>query len=223
MLLVIGIALLSMHLTAAVPSIPVQEQLSVNSFEKPWFYHDLDGPEYKVLNRTENYEERYYSTAKWATTSVNSILYSSAVMTGFKRLFGYIQGQNEANVTIPMTVPVKVEVIPGEGVFCQSSFKVSFYVPKWKWDDIPKPSDPKVFIETTKHATFYVTSYGGFAIDPILLVKAKSFVSLLADERKPINTKIFYSAGYDPPFRLTGRHNEIWVAKEDEDSNKAAH
>lgn len=38
--------------------------------------------------------------------------------------------------------------------------------------------------------------YGGFAIDPILLVKAKSFVSLLAEEHKPINTKIFYSAGY---------------------------
>jgi SOUL heme-binding protein len=33
---------------------------------------------------------------------------------GLQRLFGYIQGQNEANVTIPMTVPVKVEVIPGE-------------------------------------------------------------------------------------------------------------
>ena len=38
--------------------------------------------------------------------------------------------------------------------------------------------------------------YGGFAIDPILLVKAKSFVSLLAEKGKPINTKIFYSAGY---------------------------
>lgn len=36
MLLVIGTALLSMQLTAAVPSIPVQEQLSVSSFEKPW-------------------------------------------------------------------------------------------------------------------------------------------------------------------------------------------
>jgi hypothetical protein len=42
----------------------------------------------------------------------------------------------------------------------------------------------------------FLMQYGGFAIDPILLVKAKSFVSLLADERKPINTKIFYSAGY---------------------------
>lgn len=36
MLLVIGIALLSLQLTAAVPSIRVQEQLSVSSFEKPW-------------------------------------------------------------------------------------------------------------------------------------------------------------------------------------------
>lgn len=39
---------------------------------------------------------------------------SLTLLDGLQRLFGYIQGHNEANVTIPMTVPVKVEVIPGE-------------------------------------------------------------------------------------------------------------
>jgi SOUL heme-binding protein len=39
---------------------------------------------------------------------------SLTLLGGLQRLFGYIQGHNEANVTIPMTVPVKVEVIPGE-------------------------------------------------------------------------------------------------------------
>jgi SOUL heme-binding protein len=33
---------------------------------------------------------------------------------GVQRLFGYIQGHNEANVTIPMTVPVRVKITPGE-------------------------------------------------------------------------------------------------------------
>jgi hypothetical protein len=42
----------------------------------------------------------------------------------------------------------------------------------------------------------HVMQYGGFSIDPILLVKAKSFVSALAEEGKPIDTNVFYSAGY---------------------------
>ena len=36
MILVLGVALLSLQLAAAVPSIRVQEHLNVKSFDKPW-------------------------------------------------------------------------------------------------------------------------------------------------------------------------------------------
>jgi hypothetical protein len=36
MLLIVGVALLSLQLAAAVPSIYVQERLSIETFEKPW-------------------------------------------------------------------------------------------------------------------------------------------------------------------------------------------
>lgn len=39
---------------------------------------------------------------------MESISYSIGTSKGFKRLFDYISGANHKNVTIPMTVPVKV-------------------------------------------------------------------------------------------------------------------
>lgn len=39
----------------------------------------------------------------------------------------------------------------------------------------------------------------------VLVVKAKSFISELESQGLPIDESTFISAGYDPPFRLTGR------------------
>jgi hypothetical protein len=223
LLLLVASALLSLHKASAVPSLYVQKRPDVTKFEKPWFYHDLDGPEFKVVNHTAKFEERLYYKAKWASTNVESIFYSAATMTGFKRLFNYIQGANSKNVTIEMTVPVKVKVSPGQGPFCKNTFKVSFYVPKYKWDDIPAPKNPDVYIEESSEETVYVNSYGGYSLDPVLVVKAKSFIADLEAEGLPIDKTTFISASYDPPFRLTGRHNEIWIPKQDEESVKAIH
>jgi len=33
----------------------------------------------------------------------------------------------------------------------------------------------------------------------------------LLDAGYAINTDHFYTAGYDSPFRLTNRHNEVWI------------
>ena len=49
-----------------------------------------------------------------STVGASRVRMSLTLLSGLQRLFGYIQGHNEANVTIPMTVPVKVEVVPGE-------------------------------------------------------------------------------------------------------------
>lgn len=40
---------------------------------------------------------------KWASTKVEGYLYASSVVTGFKRLFGYISGDNEPKVKVNMT------------------------------------------------------------------------------------------------------------------------
>ncbi len=46
-----------------------------------------------------------------------------------QRLFQYISGTNEEEAKIEMTAPVRVLLTAGEGPFCESFFKISFFVP----------------------------------------------------------------------------------------------
>ena len=41
-----------------------QSDASLSKWEKPWFYHDLDGPRFTVLNKTANYETREYQSGE---------------------------------------------------------------------------------------------------------------------------------------------------------------
>jgi hypothetical protein len=50
---------------------------------------------------------------------------------------------------------------------------------------------------------------------------ARKLTEALDAEGLPYQSDSFFFAGYDPPFRLTGRHNEVWVVADD-DAARAA-
>ncbi|CAL8468672.1 g8212 [Coccomyxa elongata] len=186
---------------------------------KPWFCHDLDCPEYTVVDKNDDYEVREYSKGKWASTHIDGYLYSASVVQGFKRLFDYISGANEPEVKVEMTAPVVTKVEHGEGPFCKSNFTVSFFVPFADQDKTPKPSSKNVFIQSTPSATFFVSSYGGFGVDDITVsAKAADLAKKLQERGEKFQEGVFWTAGYDPPFRLQHRHNEIWILKKDASS-----
>ena len=134
---------------------------------------------------------------------------------------------------------------------------------RWPQEDPPKPSEPDVYIESSKRFTAYVAQSGGFLIDDFSVARMAKALSEVGPPRWPRKHKRrawpltlpcvwaakaelpvlawfafpqaldaegveyedehFYTAGYDPPFRLQGRHNEVWfVASEDEDSATVA-
>lgn len=43
----------------------------------------------------KDYEIRTYHATKWASTSLNGMQFDEAMKTGFRRLFNYIQGNNQ--------------------------------------------------------------------------------------------------------------------------------
>lgn len=187
----------------------------------PWFCHDLDCPSFTVVERNDDYEVREYSKGKWASTKIEGYLYAASVVQGFKRLFDYISGENEPGVKINMTAPVMTKVEHGDGPFCKSNFTVSFFVPFADQDNTPKPTK-EVFLQSTPAATFFVSQYGGFGVDDITVsTKAAALASKLKAKGEDFVEGLFFTAGYDPPFRLQHRHNEIWILKKDAESSES--
>jgi len=183
------------------------------AWEAPWFCHDLDCPKFKLVqNMTDiGIEHRRYESGKWAATVVASSRYEKAVATGFWRLFKYISGANEDSKKIPMTAPVITRVVPAQGPFCEDSFTISFFVPFDFQDDTPAPTDETVFLQTLPAFDAYVASFSGYATGSIYLDKAREAVQALEDAGVELDTSYFYTAGYDSPFRLRNRHNEVWL------------
>lgn len=67
----------------------------------------------------------------------------------------------------------------------------------------------------------YVTSFGGFMTEDSVIQRAAALIEVLQKKGIAVDTEKYYACGYDSPFRLIGRHNEIWIIGKDEATNSA--
>ena len=64
------------------------------------------------------------------------------------------------------------------------------------------------------YCTLYVCrSFGGFAHESDYVTNARELADALPASAK-YDKSYFYSAGYDSPFALFNRHNEVWFITE---------
>lgn len=193
----------------------------------PWFCHDLQCPRYKLLNQSEGYETRRLGGTRWVTTHVEAFSLALATGTGFQRLFAYISGANEQGKKIEMTAPVLTHVAPGAGPFCKSKYSVSFFVGE-AGTATPKPTSEDVYIRDADAVTLFVASKGGFVVDDYSVAALANGLkeALARDGIEPHprhgSEEGFFVAGYDPPFRLSDRHTEVWMAASSEDEEDDA-
>lgn len=100
---------------------------------------------------------------------------------------------------------------------CNTTFIVSFFVPFAYQNDNgpPQPTSELVYIEDRESLLVAVSEFGGFAPQVEVIAKAAQLEGEVEDavelELDPAFPDIWFFAGYDPPFRLTDRHNEVWV------------
>ena len=136
--------------------------------------------------------------------------FNDALNTGFNRLFNYISGENEGNVTIDMTAPVLDYIMDDTK---KEVYTISFYVPSkyQKPNYPPKPTNPKVFISTIGPIEVGVTAFDGFENPREDREQEKIIDNSLSSAGVSYDKNNWFFGGYDPPFRLTGRHNEVWV------------
>lgn len=113
---------------------------------------------------------------------------------------------------IDMTAPVATKILPGAGPNCENTFTTSFYIPPEHQDNPPKPTNPDVFIEDRPAMDVYVKSFGGFAKEQDWLSEAQKMTEQIKD-KNTINQDYWFTAGYNSPFQLFARTNEVWLIK----------
>jgi len=206
--------LLAVILPASLACIPSISRGYDDDFEdngSPSYCNGIGCPSFAIVSTiNDRTEERLYEAAKWASTEVLDLDYRSAVREGFMKLFSYISGENDAGVKIDMTAPVSNRVIPGQGPTCESNFTISFYVPSQHQDSPPTPTNPDVFLTDFPERRIYVRSFGGRASQEDWIDNAAKLGRDLTNAGLNYDSSYFYTAGYNGPYTIFNRHNEVW-------------
>jgi hypothetical protein len=159
---------------------------------------------YKVLKTYDSIEIRFYPAVSMAMVKSNAQTYKELSSPGFRKLANYIFGGNNEEKQIAMTSPVHMDLN-------DSSSTMSFVMPaSFNFDSLPKPQDNTVLLMKTKDEYVAAITFSGYINDSkIEEYKAKLIEELAKHSIKHFNN--FRILGYDPPYQVIGRKNEIIV------------
>ena len=159
--------------------------------------------QYEVIKKYDQFELRKYAPALFSSVKLNNKAYKARASEGFSVLAGYIFGDNESNEKIAMTSPVVMEL--------GDSTKMKFMVPKaYNRKNLPNPKNNKIVFEEQEEKIFAAIRFDGWADDE-KIEKYKTILKneLLKEKISFINK--FSFLGYNPPYEVINRRNEIVV------------
>lgn len=160
---------------------------------------------YSVVHSEEEFEIRFYPAATFATIKSEAKTYGELSGPGFRKLAGYIFGGNESETKISMTSPVQMDIN-------DTISEMSFVMPSgYNSDNLPKPNDSQVIIHKTQDEYVAALRFSGFSSDHAILRHSEKLKALL-DLKGIVYTGNFRFLGYNPPWQLVGRRNEIIVS-----------
>lgn len=163
-----------------------------------------ESQKYDVIQSGEDFEIRFYKGAVIAKISSSAKTYKSLGNSGFRVLANYIFGGNERSEQIAMTTPVHMDIN-------DSVSSMSFVMPSsFDENNLPKPNDSNVLITRTNDEYIAAIQFGGFASDEEIEKQKEKLTKALN-----LNKIAFYGnfrfLGYNPPFQLFGRRNEVII------------
>lgn len=160
---------------------------------------------YAVLKTIGDMEVRRYPEALTATVIGAGGTYKEFSSAGFRSLAGYIFGGNEGGKKIAMTAPVHME-LGGD------SSRMSFVMPEdLTMDSLPRPNDPNVRLQSVPEEVVAVLRFGGFSDDEKIAARAAELLQQVQAAGLEATGSVRFF-GYDPPWQLLARRNEVVVA-----------
>jgi hypothetical protein len=168
----------------------------------------IEEPLYRVLSRDPPFEHRLYSGFVIAETQLTGD-FDSASRTGFRRIAGYIFGDNQsadgASRKITMTAPVTVEP-------SQMGWRMHFVMPSAeRFENLPKPKHPDISLRRIPEHAVAAVRFSGWTTQASIQEHTARLKEWISEQRFEI-TGMPQIARYDDPFTLPWRRrNEILI------------
>lgn len=180
----------------------------VGSYEEPK-YNVLPNP----INGA-NYEIRQYLSANWTVNNYEAASMDDEADHSFMKLFAYIKGANQNKQEIPMTIPVLKNIGQRSCASCKLPLKMMFYLPSVYQSNPPQPDDDGLQIVQQNQTVFYVRVFSGYAKPADWYKEATTLHDeLIEDGITQFDQNNFITAGYNSPWDIIKRRNEIWFKK----------
>lgn len=173
-------------------------------------------PKYTVTEKGNGFEVRKYGKTNWVESSSDNTGYKKGSSL-FMRLFKYIQGANEDNVKIPMTVPVLSPKEFGDDGGFKLGQTMMFWLPSKFQEKPPVPTSEDVKIKMTPEQVVYVRSFSWWASNWMVkwhtgkLMASLKAAGLVAGT--DFEDRIVVVATYNNPWQIFGRTNEVMLIK----------
>lgn len=159
---------------------------------------------YSVIKKEKEFEIRFYPSVPIATMRSSAKSFKALGSEGFRKLAGYIFGANQDNKSIAMTSPVSMSIE-------DTASSMSFVMPSgYTLDNLPKPNDDAVKLVMSNEEYVAVISFGGFASDEDIQSYTEALKEILIKNNISYLGSFKY-LGYNPPYQLVDRRNEIVV------------
>jgi hypothetical protein len=158
---------------------------------------------YQVLQKMDGFEIRQYEASLFTSVKLTNSEYKKASSKGFSILGGYIFGDNQENEKIAMTSPVAMSL--------EDSMTMMFLVPKkYNKANLPTPTQSAINFQEVPAKKVAAISFGGWANDEKIAQYKQKLTSDL--EKQGIDhTQNFSFLGYNAPYEVFGRKNEVIV------------
>jgi hypothetical protein len=156
-----------------------------------------------IKKKYKQFEIRSYESTLFTSVKLSTKGYKNSSSEGFSILAGYIFGNNEKNEKIAMTSPVSMSL--------EDSTTMMFMVPrKFNKDMLPKPNQSDIKFKEEPAKTVAAISFGGWANDA-KIEKYKQHLKAALDAEGIKYSNRFYFFGYNAPYEVFNRKNEIIV------------
>ena len=165
--------------------------------------NDLETLSYEIIRTYPDLQIRKYDSAVFASYTMPYSTYKQSSGQGFRTLAAYIFGKNEQSISMPMTSPVRMDM--------KDSVTMHFMLPSsMDQGGYPVPNNKEIKVSMEEGKLVAVVKFSGWANDEkIAFHRARLEESL---EEKGIKHKNdFTFQGYNAPFDLVNRRNEIMV------------